>query len=164
LTAFDTIATGYGMLWLRVAWGSPHRVAAPQIAARQVHRDFEFSLSMFVYISFRDESTKDWHSAIARELAPSTEQGAEVLALRGARVTMPNGQVIAVSATYVPSTRTISVHAALDRMQLIGVSGFKTQDAGFDPSIVFRTPLGMYISIMVGPMQPGDDAMDEMSA
>jgi hypothetical protein len=56
------------------------------------------------------------------------------------------------------------VHAALDRMELIGVSGFKTQDAGFDPSIVFRTPLGMYISIMVGPMQPGDDAVDEMSA
>jgi len=119
---------------------------------------------MFVYISFRDESTKDWHSATARELAPSTERGAEVLAVRGARVTMPNGEVIAVSATYVPSTRTVSVHAALDRMQLIGVSGFKTQDAGFDPSIVFRTPLGMYISIMIGPMQPGDDAQDQMSA
>jgi hypothetical protein len=119
---------------------------------------------MFLYISFRDESTKDWHSAIARELAPSTEQGAEVLAVRGARVTMSNGEVVAVSATYVPSSRTISVHAALDRMQLIGVSGFKTQDAGFDPSIVFRTPLGMYISLMVGPMQPGDDAPDQMSA
>ena len=119
---------------------------------------------MFVYISFRDESTKDWHSAIARELAPSMDQGVEVLTVRGARVTMSNGEVIAVTATYVPSSRTISVHAALDRMELIGVSGFKAHDAGFDPSIVFRTPLGMYISIMVGPMQTGDDAMDEMSA
>jgi hypothetical protein len=119
---------------------------------------------MFLYISFRDESTKDWHSAIARELGPATEQGAEVLAVRGARVIMSNGEVISVSATYVPSSRTISVHAALDRVELIGVSGFKTQDAGFDPSIVFRTPLGMYISIMVGPMQPGDDAGNPMSA
>ena len=118
---------------------------------------------MFAYISFRDENTKDWHSAIARELTQATEQALDVLTVRGARVMMPNGEVIAVSATYVPATHSISVHAALERMELIGVSAFKTQEAGFDPSIVFRTPLGMYISIMLGPMQPGDDTPGHIS-
>lgn len=116
---------------------------------------------MFLYISYRNENTKDWHSAIARELVRSTENELESYHVRGARVGMPNGEVVAVSAAYTPATRGISIHAALDSMELIGVSGFKARESEFDPAVVFRTPRGMYISIMLGPMQPGDNMLGE---
>jgi hypothetical protein len=116
-------------------------------------------LAMFLYISFRDEATKDWHSAIARELTRSA--GLAVCQVRGARVVMSSGEVVAVSVDYTPASHAVSIHAALDGVQLIGVNGFKTQESGFDPTVVCRTPGGMYISIMLGPMQPGDRAADE---
>ena len=111
---------------------------------------------MFLYISFRDENTKDWHSAIARALTRSIENELELFQVRGARVTMTNGEVVAVSAGYTPANRSVSIHAALDGVELIGVSGFKVEEAGFDPSVVFRTPRGMYVSIMLGPRQGAD--------
>jgi hypothetical protein len=113
---------------------------------------------MFLYISFRDETTKDWHSAIARELTRSAGHELEVYQVRGARVVMSSGEVVAVSVDYTPASHAVSIHAALDGVQLIGVNGFKAQESGFDPTVVCRTPGGMYISIMLGPMQPGDRA------
>jgi hypothetical protein len=111
---------------------------------------------MFLYISYRDENTKDWHSAVARELAHSIENQLELFQVRGARVTMTNGEVVAVSAGYAPANRSVSIHAAMDGAELIGVTGFKIDDDGFDPSVVFRTPRGMYVSIMLGPRHAGD--------
>jgi hypothetical protein len=115
------------------------------------------SQRMFLYISYRDENTKDWHSASARELTRSIENELELFQVRGARVAMTNGEVLAVSAGYAPGNRSVSIHAALDGVQLVGVSGFKVEEAGFDPSVVFRTPRGMYVSVMLGP-QHGADA------
>jgi hypothetical protein len=113
---------------------------------------------MFLYISFRDETTKDWHSSMARELTRCTGHEGEVYQVRGARVVMSNGEVVAVSVDYTPANHAVSIHAAVDGVQLVGVNGFKTQESGFDPSVVCRTAGGMYLSIMLGPIQPGERA------
>lgn len=118
---------------------------------------------MFLYISYRDENTKDWHSAIARELTHSLENELELFQVRGARVTMTNGEVVAVSAGYTPANRSVSIHAAMDGAELVGVNGFKVEEAGFDPSVVFRTPGGMYVSIMLGPRHGTDVSRNSAS-
>ncbi|PSB19111.1 hypothetical protein C7B65_12565 [Phormidesmis priestleyi ULC007] len=74
----------------------------------------------------------------------------DVLGLNPESIVLPNGEQLEISAYYSLGNRGISINIVGNDKTLIQVGGFKHSETSYDPSVIFLTPKGLYLSLLVG--------------
>lgn len=112
---------------------------------------------MKLYVQYGDEASSQWQKVCELDLQPGVglhpqamAKPEDVLGLSLESVVLPNGEYLEISASYSPGNRGISINVVSDNKTLVHVSGFKHSETSYDPSVVFLTPKGLHLSLMVG--------------
>tara|TARA_R110001583_G_scaffold195165_1_gene369762 strand:+ start:463 stop:810 length:348 start_codon:yes stop_codon:yes gene_type:complete len=109
-----------------------------------------------IYVSYGNEQTEKWiniHSAAlvpSSELYPDSRVCDESFGINDSEFSLPNGETFKVSATFTPSNMGIMIVVTSGNNTLINVACYKQSLENHDPSILFRTPKGLDVTIMAG--------------
>jgi hypothetical protein len=112
---------------------------------------------MKLYLQYGEALSGQWENLCEIELKsletgdshPPTE-AKNVLGIHLVPVKLPNDEILSIDITYSIDNRGISISVSSEGITLIQVGGFKKQATSYDPNVLFLTPKGLYISIMVG--------------
>lgn len=85
---------------------------------------------------------------VNQDFTPIVEH--EILTLNSHEIILSNGEKLEIFVSYAKINRGINIIVVSNNKTLINVGGFKSSEASYDPSIVFLTPLGIHLSLMVG--------------
>jgi hypothetical protein len=111
---------------------------------------------MKLYITYGDKSSSQWQKVCELDLKsreglyPSMAKSDEVLNLNLEPVFLPNGEKLEISASYSIGNRGMSINVSSENKNLVQLGGFKYSEESYDPNIVFLTPKGLYLSLMMG--------------
>lgn len=112
--------------------------------------------SMKLYVNYGNQASNEWEKIGEFELNLLINQDFisivehEILTLNSREITLSNDEKIEVSVSYATINRGINIIVISDNKTLINVGGFKSSETSYDPSIIFLTPQGMHLSLMVG--------------
>ncbi len=111
---------------------------------------------MKLYISYGNIVSKEWENLEEFELELlvnkdiiSTDKNT-IIGLKSQKVILPNDEAIEVSVSYSIINLGISIIVISENQTIINVGGFKSSEMSYDPSIIFLTPKGIHLSLMVG--------------
>jgi hypothetical protein len=111
---------------------------------------------MKLYVTYGDKSSKEWQKVCELDLKPteglhpSMAKPEEVLSLNSESVFLPNGEQLEISASYSVGNRGMSINVFSSNKMLFQLGGFKYSETSYDPNIIFLTPKGLYLSLMMG--------------
>ncbi|BAQ64072.1 hypothetical protein [Geminocystis sp. NIES-3709] len=111
---------------------------------------------MKLYVSYGNEVSNQWEKIGEFELQPLVNKDwisiveNEILILNSQGLILPNNEQLEITVSYARANRGISISVIYDNQTLINVGGFKYNETGYDPSIIFMTPKGLHLSLMVG--------------
>jgi hypothetical protein len=112
---------------------------------------------MKLYVQYGDNTSNQWQKISELDLPVDSRlhpqqmaQSEESLYLSPQSIVLPNGECFEISASYSPGNRGMSINVMSDGKHLIHVGGFKYRETTYDPSVIFMTPKGLHLSLMVG--------------
>jgi hypothetical protein len=116
---------------------------------------------MKLYMSYAPNPSCQWENICAIDLRPNPIpipkhiknypiDPSSVIGLHEEEINIPNGEQLKVSVTYDPINRGISIYVMSKGKFLLQVGGFKRQESSHDPNVMFLTPGGECVSLIVG--------------
>ncbi|BAQ61869.1 hypothetical protein GM3708_2275 [Geminocystis sp. NIES-3708] len=111
---------------------------------------------MKLYISYGNQDSNQWEILTEFNLQSLSNQNfisivkEEILVLNSQIIILPNDEKLEITVSYAKANRGISLCVISNNKTLIYVGGFKSCETGYDPSIIFLTPKGLHLSLMVG--------------
>ncbi|MBL1208680.1 hypothetical protein [Geminocystis sp. GBBB08] len=111
---------------------------------------------MKLYVSYGNQVSNQWEKIgefelnllINQDFIPIIEH--EILTLNSQEIILSNGEKLQISVSYATINRGINIIVISDNKTLINVGGFKSSETSYDPSVIFLTPQGLHLSLMVG--------------
>lgn len=111
---------------------------------------------MKLYINYGNQVSNEWEKIgecelnlfVNQDFTPIIEY--EILTLNSQKIILSNGEKLEISVSYAEVNRGINIIVISDNKTLINVGGFKSSEISYDPSIIFLTPLGLHLSLMIG--------------
>lgn len=111
---------------------------------------------MKLYVSYGNQVSNEWEKIgefelnlfINQDFTPIVEH--EILTLKSREIILSNGEKLEISVSYATINRGINIVVINNNKTLINVGGFKSSETTYDPSVVFLTPKGIHLSLMVG--------------
>ncbi|BAQ60720.1 hypothetical protein GM3708_1126 [Geminocystis sp. NIES-3708] len=110
---------------------------------------------MKLYVIYGNQASNQWKKVgefelnlfINRDFTPIVEH--EILTLNSQEIILFNGGKLQISVSYARINRDINIIVISDNKTLINVGGFKSSETSYDPSIIFLTPQGQHLSLMI---------------
>jgi len=117
-----------------------------------------------LFISCGNKKNNEWENLKEMELQPYSEIYREqsvmipvittmidCFGINNEEIVLPNREKINVTLTYTQFDRGVSFLITQGKKTLLNFGGFKRSETDYDPSVVFLTPGGIHVSLMVGP-------------
>lgn len=112
---------------------------------------------MKLYVQHGDESSSQWKRLceidlkLGLSLHPhSFTKPQDLLGLNLELVVLPNGEHLKISVAYSTGNRGVSIRVVSEDRTLLHIGGFKSRETSYDPDVIFLTPKGLHVSLMVG--------------
>ena len=106
---------------------------------------------MKLHVAYSRPGSNAWSELQALPFADSEQDETGVAVLGDTRVELPNGESLRLSATYWRANHMLSLSAATDGKTLLMLSTHKRDAADHSPQVVFLTPGGLHVSLMLAP-------------
>ncbi len=108
-------------------------------------------------MQYGDEAFNQWQKVCELDLQPgiglhpqAMANPEDLLGLSPKSVVLPNGECLEISASYSPGNRGMSINVMSGSKTLVHVGGFKHSETSYDPSVIFLTPKGLHLSLIMG--------------
>lgn len=109
---------------------------------------------MKLFVAYSQPGTNAWSELPTLALAGGAQGETGVVMLSDTRVDLPNGEALLLAAAYWPRNQALTLSAAQGGRTLIMVSTHKHESEDHSPQVVFLTPGGLQVSLMLGPSRP----------
>lgn len=111
---------------------------------------------MKLYVNYGNQISNEWEKIgefelnllINQDFTPIIEH--KILTLNSQEIILPNGEIIAVTASYATTNKSVNIMVISNNQTLINLGAFKSSENSYDPSVVFLTPQKLHLSLVVG--------------
>lgn len=106
---------------------------------------------MKLHVAYSRPGSNAWAELQSLPLASAEQGETGVATLNESRVDLPNGESLHLAATYWRANHMLTLSATTDGKTLLMLSTHRRDAADHSPQVVFLTPGGLHVSLMLGP-------------
>ena len=111
---------------------------------------------MELHINYGNNETEKWESfpgipfLSLSKLHPEDDNSDHLYGIDGYEITLPNGEKLIFNAVYDDHLPSVNIVVLCSDITVLNITTYKRDSVGYDPSIVFYTPSGNHITLMLG--------------
>lgn len=112
---------------------------------------------MKLHISYGNNDTERWETIegiefdALKQLNPDDYVLDSLYGILNREIILADGEKIVFNVVFDENILSLNIVVLIDEVTVLNFSGVKQDRKNYDPSIVFYTPAGNHISLMIGP-------------
>ncbi len=101
-----------------------------------------------LHVSVGNVQTNEWENAAT---VPLQGQDNFLYSLQDYELVLSNGERLVITVAITKENRGVAIAVRNARTTLLHLTAFRNDLSGYDPSVMFYTPQGLHVTLMVGP-------------